>query len=201
MASKVAFYRELPDKLEYRRYKIKTVTGINDYAMIQEALGRMLVALKEGRETLIPDLIVIDGGKGHLGAASAVLKREEFQELELISLAKRFETVYSERLGGEVTIPQDSPALHLLQKIRDEAHRFAITYHRSLKEKGIVRSALDEIPGIGEKRKRILLEQFDSLEILCRTGISELAGLPGMNRKVAEGILTFLKAKELNNNL
>ena len=201
VASKVAFYRELPDKLEYRRYKIKTVTGINDYAMIQEALGRMLVALKEGRETLIPDLIVIDGGKGHLGAASAVLKREEFQELELISLAKRFETVYSDRLGGEVTIPQDSPALHLLQKIRDEAHRFAITYHRSLKEKGIVRSALDEIPGIGEKRKRILLKQFDSLEILCRTGISELAGLPGMNRKAAEGILTFLKAKELNNNL
>lgn len=196
-ASKVAFYRELADKLEYRRYKIKTVKGIDDYAMIQEALGRMLVGLKEGRETFIPDLVVIDGGKGHLSAAAAVLKREGFEELELISLAKRFETVYSERRGGEVTIPRDSPALHLLQKVRDEAHRFAIQYHRSLKEKGQIRSALDEIPGIGEKRKRILLEQFDSLEILARSGRDQLAGLPGMNREVAEKVLAFFRNSNL----
>lgn len=193
VASKVGFYRELPDKLEYRRYKIKTVSGIDDYAMIQEALGRMLTALKEGRETLIPDLIVIDGGKGHLNAALKVLKREGFEEIELISLAKRFETVYSARLGGEVTISPDSPALHLLQKVRDEAHRFAVTFHRSLKEKGMIRSRLDSIPGIGEKRKRLLLEQFDSLEELCRTGSKELAGLPGMNRKTAEQVLSHLK--------
>lgn len=193
VASKAAFYRELPDKLEYRRYKIKTVTGIDDYAMIQEALTRMLIGLREGRETFIPDLILIDGGKGHLSAAWEVLKREEFQELELISLAKRFETVYSRCLGGEIAIPRDSPALHLLQKVRDEAHRFAITYHRSLKEKGMIHSLLDEIPGIGEKRKRVLLEQFDSLEILCRTGVNELAGLPGMNQKVAERVISSLK--------
>ncbi len=192
VASKVALYRELPDKLEYRRYKIKTVTGIDDYAMIQEALGRMLVGIKEGRETFIPDLIVIDGGKGHLNAAQAILKRENFEEIELVSLAKRFETVYSARFGREVSVPQDSPALHLLQKIRDEAHRFAITYHRSLKEKGMIRSVLDEIPGIGEKRKRILLEQFDSLEILSRTGVKELAGIPGMNRPTAEKVLILL---------
>ena len=193
VASKTAFYRELPDKLEYRRYKIKTVAGIDDYAMIQEAFGRMLVALKEGRETFIPDLIVIDGGKGHLNAAAEVLKREEMEELELVSLAKRFETVYSWHGGGEVPIPKDSPALHLLQKVRDEAHRFAITYHRELKEKEMVRSALDEIPGIGGKRKRILLEQFDSIEILRRSGVSELATLPGMNRKVAEQVLSYLR--------
>ena len=193
VASKVAFYRELPDKLEYRRYKIKTVSGIDDYAMIQEALSRMLVGLKEGRETFIPDLIVIDGGKGHLSRAAEVLEREEFKEIELISLAKRFETVYSERQGGEVPILKDSPALHLLQKVRDEAHRFAITYHRSLKEKGMIRSVLDEIPGIGGKRKRILLEQFDSLEMLSRTGITELAGLPGMSRQAAEAVLVHLK--------
>ena len=195
VASRVAFYRELPDKLEYRRYKIKTVTGIDDYAMIQEALGRMLVALRQGRESFIPDLVVIDGGKGHLNAAGQVLKKEEFQELELIALAKRFETVYSARLRGEVSIPRDSPALHLLQKLRDEAHRFAITYHRTLKEKGIVRSVLDEIAGIGEKRKRILLEQFDSIEILRRTGVDQLAGIPGMNQKVAEEVLRHLKAE------
>ena len=193
VASKVAFYRELPDKLHYRRYKIKTVKGIDDYAMIQEVLGRMIIGVKEGRETFIPDLIMIDGGKGHLSAAAEILKREEFQDVELISLAKKFETVYSARLGGEVPIAKDSPALHLLQKARDEAHRFAITYHRSLKEKEMVRSFLDEIPGMGEKRKRILLEQFDSVEILRRAGAAELAGLPGMNQAAAEKVLAYFR--------
>jgi len=195
VASRVAFYRELPDKLEYRRYKIRTVAGINDYAMIQEALDRMLTGLKEGRETFIPNLIVIDGGKGHLNAANEILKRHEFTDTELVSIAKRFETVYSLRLGGEAPIPKDSPALHLIQKIRDEAHRFAITFHRALKEKGITHSVLDEIPGIGEKRKRILLAQFDSIEILRRTGLGELAGLPGMNRKSAQAVLSRLKSE------
>lgn len=208
VASRVAFYRELPDKLEYRRYKIKTVKGIDDYAMIQEALERMIRGLKEGRETFIPDLILIDGGKGHLSAAWEVLRREEFGEVELLSIAKRLETVYSlspspaaslsnspdvGRIGVEVPLSRDSPALHLLQKIRDEAHRFAITYHRALKEKEMFRSVLDGIPGIGEKRKRILWEQFDSLEILSRTGVSELAGLPGMSRSAAERVLSFLR--------
>ncbi len=217
VAAKVSFYRELPDKLHYRRYKIKTVRGIDDYAMIQEALSRMIGGLKEGREAFIPDLIVIDGGKGHLSAAAEILKREEFSEVELISIAKRFETVFhtksltlplsqrerenmdslspggrgqgeGERKIVEVPIPKDSPALHLLQKVRDEAHRFAITYHRSLKEKGMIRSVLDEIPGIGDKRKRLLLEQFDSLETLRRTGLPELAGLPGLNRQMAQRV-------------
>lgn len=196
VASRVAFYRELPDKLEYRRYKIRTVTGINDYAMIQEAVGRMLAALKEGRESFLPDLIVIDGGKGHLNAAHAILELGGFGEMELVSIAKQFETVYSARSGGEVSIPRNSSALHLLEKARDEAHRFAITYHRSLKEKQMSRSLLDEIPGIGEKRKRILLEQFDSIEILRRTSIDQLAGLPGMNRPTAERVLTHLQRKK-----
>lgn len=192
VASRVAFYRELPDKLEYRRYRIKTVEGIDDYAMTEEALTRMLVALREGRETFVPDLVMIDGGKGHLNRAARVLEREEFSELELISIAKRFETVYSRRQGGAIAIPGDSPALHLLQKIRDEAHRFAITYHRALKEKEMFQSTLDLIPGIGEKRKRILLEQFDSLEILSRTGVKQLAGIPGMNHRTAEAVLREL---------
>lgn len=195
VASRVAFYRELPDKLEYRRYKIRTVAGINDYAMIQEALSRMLAGIREGRESFIPDVIMIDGGKGHLAAAWKILEKEGFhEEFELISLAKRLETVYSARRGGEVPILRDSPALHLLQKVRDEAHRFAIAYHRSLKEKGVVRSIFDDIPGIGEKRKRILLEQCDSLEILRRTGLDQLAQLPGMNRDAAEKVLARLRA-------
>lgn len=188
VASKVSFYRELADKMGYRRYKIKTVRGVNDYAMIQEALGRMLAGLKEGREEFVPDLILIDGGKGHLGAAKEILLRQGFEDTGLISIAKKFETVYSAGTGGEVRIDRDSPALHLLQKIRDEAHRFAITYHRSLKEKGLSRSALDEVPGIGEKRKRFFLKQFNSLDELQRTGMEQLAGLPGMNRKIARQV-------------
>lgn len=198
VASRVSFYRELPDKINYRRYKIKTVEGINDYAMIQEALSRMLNGIKEGRETFIPDVIMIDGGKGHLNAAYEVLKREGFESVCLISIAKRFETIYRiqetedmEKKPVDLEIGKKSPALHLLQKVRDEAHRFAITYHRMLKEKGLEKSELDAIPGIGDRRKRILLEQFASIEELKRTGVEQLAGLPGMNQAAAEEIWKF----------
>ncbi len=194
VASRVSFYRELPDKINYRRYKIRTVEGINDYAMIQEALGRMLNGLKEGRETFIPDVIMIDGGKGHLNAAWEVLKREGFENTRLISIAKRFETIYTlrgengEKKPTDLEIDKKAPALYLLQKVRDEAHRFAITYHRMLKEKGMERSELDAIPGIGEKRKRILLEQFSSIDELKRTGLEQLAGLPGIGPSAADHI-------------
>lgn len=213
VASRVSFYRELPDKINYRRYKIRTVEGINDYAMIQEALSRMLAGLKEGRETFVPDIIMIDGGKGHFNAAYEVLQREGFENTRLISIAKRFETIYGLRrqdLQGPASVPEspdsgvkeaakaedlevpaNSPGLHLLQKVRDEAHRFAITYHRSLKEKGLERSELDAIPGIGEKRKRILLEQFSSVDELKRTGLEQLAGLPGIGRAAAGQIWRF----------
>ncbi|MCB9800307.1 MAG: excinuclease ABC subunit UvrC [Candidatus Omnitrophica bacterium] len=202
VASKVSFYRELSDKLEYRRYKIKTVSGIHDYAMIQEALGRMLVGLKEGRENFIPDVIMIDGGKGHLRAAHEVLTREGFENIKLISLAKKFEIVYEAAFAPEggrdsfkavdLNIPRDSSALYLLQKVRDEAHRFAITYHRSLKQKGIRKSVLDGIPGIGPRRKTMLLKQFDSIEELKRAGIEQLAGLPGMTTALAHAVWTYM---------
>ncbi|MCM8776378.1 MAG: excinuclease ABC subunit UvrC [Candidatus Omnitrophica bacterium] len=191
VASKVSFYRELPDKLEYRRYKIKTVTGMNDYAMIREALSRMLVGLKEGRETFIPDLIMIDGGKGHLNVAQSVLKSEGFENTELIALAKRLEMVYSTRIRGAVMFERESRALHLLQKIRDESHRFAIAYYHVLKEKSLTRSVLDTIPGIGDRRKRLLLEQFNSLEELKRAGVEQLAGLTGMNRPIARKVWDY----------
>lgn len=193
VASRVSFYRELPDKLEYRRYKIRSVEGINDYAMIQEALGRMLVGIKEGRETFVPDVIMIDGGKGHWNAAYEVVLREGFENTKLISIAKRFETIYGIQ-NGEMTdllVPKNSPALYLLQKVRDEAHRFAITYHRLLKEKNLRRSELDVIPGIGETRKKILLEQFDSIEELKRAGLEQLAGLPGMNPSAARQVWNY----------
>lgn len=203
VASRPAFYRELPDKMSYRRYKIKSVEGINDYAMIQEALGRMLVGIKEGRETFIPDVIMIDGGKGHLSAAHEVLIQNGFESTCLISIAKKFETIYRMRSAGEsvkaedLEIPAGSPALHLLQKIRDEAHRFAISYHRLLKEKGLEQSELDAIPGIGDKRKRILLQQYDSVDELKRTSLEQLAGIPGLDRASAVRIWDYFQKQKI----
>ncbi|OGW87709.1 MAG: hypothetical protein A3C35_06455 [Omnitrophica bacterium RIFCSPHIGHO2_02_FULL_46_11] len=195
VASKVCFYRELAHKLEYRRYKIKTVSGINDYAMIQEALRRMMRGVKEGKEAAMPDLIVIDGGRGHLNTALKVVESEQCGEVEVVSIAKRFEFIYSPKLKEPVVFPLASSALRLLQKIRDEAHRFAITYHRSLKEKKLTKSILDEIKGVGEKRKRLLLKSFASLDELRDTPLEVLARMEGMTRPAAECVLKFLKER------
>lgn len=203
VASRVSFYRELADKMHYRRYKIKTVEGIHDYAMMQEAVGRMLTGIREGRETFIPHVIMIDGGKGHLRAAFEVLQREGFSNIKIISLAKKFETVYEpaplenptgEFQAQEVVAPKDSSALYLLRKIRDEAHRFAISYHRLLKERNITKSVLDEIPGIGEKRKIILLKNFESIDELQRSSIERIAAIPGIGADVAEKVWRFFSA-------
>jgi excinuclease ABC subunit C len=191
VASKVSFYRELPDKLHYRRYKIRGVNGINDYAMISEALTRMLRGIKDGREAFIPDLIMIDGGRGHLNTAVKVLRAEEMENIEVISIAKRFEHIFSPKFRGPVIFSGDSPAVYLLEKVRDEAHRFAITYHRALKGKALEKSVLDGIPGIGEKRKRILLKAFDSIEALKRADLSILKAVPGIDQKTAERIRVF----------
>ncbi len=196
VASKVSFYRELPDKWGYRRYKIKGVSTINDYAMIAEALTRMLRGIKEGRESFIPDLIMIDGGKGHLNVAQRVLRKEGMDSIELISIAKRFEKVYSTKFSKEIFLPTGSAGLHLLQKVRDEAHRFAITFHRSLKEKLMQRSVLDQIPGIGAKRKKILLEHFDSVQVLKRADRRQLSAIPGINLRVAENVVNFFKEQK-----
>lgn len=195
VASKVCFYRELTHPLEYRRYKIKTVKGIDDYAMIQEALRRMVVGVKEGRESSLPDLIVIDGGRGHLNRARQVLESENCSEAEVISIAKRFEFVFSPKQNVPLVLPSGSSALRLLQKIRDEAHRFAIAYHRRLREKKLTRSLLDQIQGVGEKRKKLLLNSFQSLEELRATPLEILARMEGMNRPTAERVLDYLHRK------
>lgn len=191
VASKVSFYRELPDKFGYRRYKIKGVSGINDYAMIAEALTRMLRAIKEGREDFAPDLIMIDGGRGHLNTAAKALVREGMESMELIAIAKQFEWVHALKWKDPLVIPSDSPALYLLKKIRDEAHRFAITYHRKLKSRSLERSMLDDIPGIGERRKKILLRHFNSIDEIRKAGIDELCAVPGIERGTAARIYAF----------
>lgn len=195
VASKVSFYRELENKLEYRRYKIKSVKGVDDYAMIQEALGRMLAGIKNGKEESIPDLILIDGGKGHLNAACEILKKEGFEEIQILSIAKQFEFLFAPDIPAPIVLPFDSPALRLLRRVRDEAHRFAITYHRSLKIKEMTHSWLDDVPGIGPKRKRILLTHFNSRAELERASIDQLARIRGLTQKAAKQILLFVSQK------
>ncbi len=193
VASKVCFFRELSNTLEYRRYKIKTVSRIDDYAMISEAVRRMIVGIKEGRESALPDLIMIDGGLGHLNTVKRVLEEEHCSEVSLISLAKRFEFVYSPKKSKPIIFPPNSSALRLLQKIRDEAHRFAITYHRHLKARKLTQSILDEIEGVGEKRKKLLLSSFESLDELQATPVEILARMEGMNLPTAERVINYLK--------
>ncbi len=197
VASKVSFYRELANILEYRRYKIKTVSGIDDYAMMQEAVRRMLVGIREGREAGFPDLVMIDGGRGHLNAALEIFKAEGYEDIEVISLAKKFEWLYSSKKGSPIIFPPDSSALKLVQKIRDEAHRFAITYHRSLKRKRLTYSVLDQIEGVGAKRKRMLLRAFSSLEELKNTPVEILAKMDGMDSVTAGRVHDYLANRNL----
>ena len=193
VASKASFLRELENKLEYRHYKIKHVSGINDYAMIQEALGRMLRGLKEGRGGMAPDLIIIDGGKGHLNAALETLKSEGFEDIRLISIAKQFEFLFAPNHEGPIVIGQNEPAMRLLKRIRDEAHRFAITYHRLLKGKELTRSLLDDVHGIGRKRKLTLLSHFSSLDDLRSATAEKIAEVGNLSRTLAEKVLAHLR--------
>lgn len=196
VASRVSFHRELENKMEYRRYKIKAVKGINDYAMIQEALRRMLIGIREGREETVPDLILIDGGKGHLNAAKEILIEEKFDDIALLSIAKQFEFLFTPDNPDPVVLPPESPARRLLQRVRDEAHRFAITYHRSLKGKDLTKSILDEIPGIGGKRKRMLLKHFGSIEEIGNAPIERLTKVIE-SAVLAEEISRFLKSRDV----
>lgn len=193
VASRVCFYYEMPDKNEYRRYKIRTVTGIDDYAMIQEAVVRMLRGIKNGKESFLPGLIMIDGGLGHLHAAAHVLEKEGFGEASLVSIAKQFEYLYTLQSKDPVILPEDSKALHLVKRIRDEAHRFAITYHRKLHAGLVSQSVLDNIEGVGPRRKRILLSHFGSIEKLKDASPKEIGSLASMSKPLAFKILAYLK--------
>lgn len=179
-----------PKKSEYRRFKIKTISGQDDYGMMTEVLRRRLKRLIEENKPL-PDLVLVDGGKGHLAVANKVYK--EFKEdIPILAFAKKSDTLYFEH-GKVISIPAYSPALKLLKRIRDEAHRFAITYHKKLRKKSLKKSILDEIKGIGEKRKLLLLNTFGSIEGIKNAKIEELAKI--IPRKLAEKIHQFLQLK------
>ncbi|MEO0091840.1 MAG: excinuclease ABC subunit UvrC [candidate division WOR-3 bacterium] len=181
----VVFTNSYPNKKEYRMFRIRTVRGPNDYAMIQEVLTRRLNDLIN-KKLPLPDLVLIDGGKGQLSAAEKAYASAP-KPIPLLAFAKRTDTLYYSD-GREISIPAYSPALKLLKRIRDEAHRFAIKYHKKLRGKKLIISELDYIPGIGPKRKLTLIKHFGSLDKIKNASIEEIAQIKGFNRKIAEKI-------------
>ncbi|MFZ3059260.1 MAG: excinuclease ABC subunit UvrC [Candidatus Methanoperedens sp.] len=187
--SLVAFSNGEPDKKNYRRFRIKTIEGADDFAMMGEVVGRAYSRrYVEGKK--MPDLVLIDGGKGQLNAALSALSRIGFK-LNTAALAKEFEYIFLPEREMPVILPKDSPALQLLQRIRDEAHRFALGYHRKLRGKKLRESALDGIAGIGEKKKQAFLRYFGSVEMLKEAEISEIGKVPGIRRRDAEAVYGY----------
>ncbi|MBS3971067.1 MAG: excinuclease ABC subunit UvrC [Clostridia bacterium] len=190
VGSMVVFEKGKPSTDEYRRFKINAVEGANDYASLQEMLYRRF---KRGAGVAaLPDLVLIDGGKGQLNAARDVMKLLGFASIPAYGIAKKEELLFTENEQEAIKLPENSEALYLLQRIRDEAHRFAITYHRQLRSKNSFRSLLDEIPGIGPKRKKALLNKFGSLENIRVASLQELEQVEGMNKKSAMQVYDYL---------
>ncbi|NLW07846.1 MAG: excinuclease ABC subunit UvrC [Clostridia bacterium] len=183
-----------PQPSAYRRFQIKTVQGPNDYASLQEILSRRFrrAAEADSRFAELPDFVLIDGGLGQLRAAREVMTALGVGAIPTFALAEEEELLFQEGSPAPIRLPRDSKALQLLQHLRDEAHRFALTYHRQKRNKGVYRSLLDEIPGVGPKRKRALLRHFGSVERLSKASLEEIMAVEGMNRTVAGRILTGL---------
>ena len=192
VGSVVVFVDGKPSRKDYRRFRIKTVKGIDDYQMMREVVRRRYTRALNEKETL-PDLVVIDGGKGHLGAAKLELDALNLGDLPVLSIAKQHETLFSPDREKPYVFPQSSPHLQLVQHLRDEAHRFAINYHRRLHKKEALISALDEIPGVGPKTKQKLLKKFGTISKVKALSEKELAALGGLNKRVARNIEALLK--------
>lgn len=197
VASCVVFGPEGPQKSDYRRYNIEGVTAGDDYAAMRQALSRRFNKIKEG-EGKLPDILLIDGGKGQMGMALEVLGELMIHDLTVVGVAKGItrkagmETLYLNDTHNELVLPGHSPALHLIQQIRDEAHRFAITGHRQRRGKTRNTSTLEGIEGVGPKRRRELLKHFGGLQELCRASVIEIGKVPGISKKLAEQIYAVL---------
>jgi len=191
VGSMVVFYKGKPKKSDYRRFSIKMVPGVDDYAMMQEVLRRRFARASrlpdEGNSwAVMPDLLLIDGGKGHLGVALQVLKESGVDSISSASIAKENEEVFLPSRDNPIILPNSSQALYLLQRIRDEAHRFAITYHRKARQKSAVASVLDDVSGIGAKRKKALMRRFGSVSKIRDASLDELTEVDGMNKALAQ---------------
>jgi excinuclease ABC subunit C len=194
VASMVVFQGGRPAKDQYRRFKIKTVEGADDFASMAEVIRRRLERLKVGDEKFAqaPDLILLDGGKGQLSAVVPIFKELEvgsqLPDIPLRSLAKRDEEVFEPGRPEPVILQRESPELHLLQRVRDEAHRFANAYHRKLRGAEMTRSILDELPGVGPTRKKRILEHFGTPEAFLDASLEELEAVPGLPERVARAV-------------
>ena len=195
VGSMVVFQDGKPRPDHYRRFRIKTVEGVDDYASMKEMLRRRFERLGKSRLSeqsgkvdswgIVPDLVVIDGGKGHLSAGLEVLLYMGLDDVPLASLAKENEWIYVPDSSEPIILPRNSQALYLLQRMRDEAHRFAITYHRNLRSKGSLKSSIDMVTGIGPKRKRMLLRKFGTIQAIKDANIDDIAAVPGLTRSLA----------------
>jgi excinuclease ABC subunit C len=190
VGSLITFIAGQPQRGRYRRFRIRTVEGADDQAMIGEVIRRRFGRLKEeGRDA--PGLVLVDGGITQVRAAKAALEETGFGRVRVAGLAKRFEEIVTEN-GVFRRLPRDSRALHVLQSLRDEAHRFALTYHRLLRARRIQESRLDDVPGVGAAIRRRLLERFGSVYRMARADRSEIAAVPGVGEKLADSILASL---------
>jgi excinuclease ABC subunit C len=221
----VVFEAGRPKNSEYRRFKIKTVEGPNDFASHQEVLRRRFRAIANKQNTdspstattaaeevlaedadigiadgtstqlhhewAMPDLIIIDGGKGQLSAAMEVLQELRI-DIPTVGLAKENEEIFTPGSPDPIILPRSSQGLYMVQRIRDEAHRFGITYHRKLRSDRTFKSVLDEIPGIGPKRKQALMKHFGSVRAMGNASVEDLAALDGMTRDAAEKVKEYI---------
>ncbi|MBI2847278.1 MAG: excinuclease ABC subunit UvrC [Chloroflexi bacterium] len=205
VGSMVVFEDGRPKPAHYRRFKIKDVKGIDDYAMMQEVLRRRFKRAtasagngQKPREAstepwvILPDLVLIDGGKGHLSAALQVMLQIGLASVPIASIAKENEEVFRPESQEAIILQKSSQALYLLQRIRDEAHRFAISYHQKIRSRKSWGSAMDSVPGIGPKRKRALLRRFGSVQAIKEASLEEVSAVPGMTRALAEKVKEYL---------
>ena len=192
VGSMVVFDKGKPKPAHYRRFKIKTVSGIDDYAMLHEVLKRRFKRSRDASATdtwaILPDLALIDGGKGQLNTAQAAMREVGADSVPIASLAKENEYIFIPQKTEPIVLPGNSPGLQLLQRLRDEAHRFALSYHHKIRQKQTFASVFDNVPSIGPRRKRSLLRQFGSVRAIQEASLEELAATKGMSRSLAKRI-------------
>jgi len=199
VASCVVFDTEGSRKSDYRRFNIEGIEGGDDYAAMRQALSRRYTRLKRG-EGLVPDVLLIDGGRGQLHEAEKVLEELQVEGVALLAVAKGpsrrpgMEQLFLSGREAPLILPADSPALHLIQQIRDEAHRFAITGHRQRRARARQVSPLEDIAGLGPKRRQVLLKHFGGLQGVTRAGVEDLASVPGISRELAQNIYDLFHA-------
>ena len=198
VSSMVVFTDGQPDKSAYRRFRIRTDAGGDDLAAMREALTRRFAKAAENDKGFLPlpDLLIVDGGRTQLDVAMEVLTDMQLTYLPAIGLAESNETIYLPDTAEPITLPRNSASLHLIERLRDEAHRFAISYHRGLRQKSALFSILDEIDGVGDKRKRALFDAFVTLDAMKAATVEQLAAVPGMNHAAASAVRAYFD-KEL----